>query len=121
MCFSALSVEEAEDEGSLLESIVDPTSLPEEIVVMLEVKATLRRALFALPPSLHAIVYLHSFKHLSFAEVARILNIPQSTVKTYFYRSLPRLRAALMKDGYFMDHFRESDDEKTIHASSHAS
>lgn len=88
---------------------------------MLEGKAILRRALFALPSSLLAIVYLHSFKHLSFTEVARFLNIPQSTVKTSFYRSLPRLRAALMKDGYLMDHFRESDDEKTIHASSHAS
>ncbi|GCE25068.1 RNA polymerase subunit sigma-24 [Dictyobacter alpinus] len=109
MCFSALVVEDLEDDNSLIEGIMDPNSLPEEIVMMLEIQSILRRALFTLPPSLHTIVYLHSFRHLSFTEIARILNLPPSRVKTYFYRSLPRLHDALMKDISFIDHLTQSE------------
>ena len=100
---SALAVEEVE-EMSPREDWLDPNPLPEEATVMLELQSLLQKALFTLPPVLRAIVYLHSFKQLNFTEIARILDIPQSTVKTYFYRSLPRLRTALMKDAYAIDH-----------------
>jgi RNA polymerase sigma factor (sigma-70 family) len=98
-------MDETEEDISPLDGIIDPNPLPEEIAVMLEIQASLQRALFTLPPLLRAIVHLHSFKHLSFTEIARILDIPHPTVKTYFYRSLPRLRTALMKDAYFIDNF----------------
>ena len=107
--FSVLAEDETEEDVSPLDGIVDPNPLPEEVVATLEVQSILQRALFTLPPSLRAIVHLHSFKHLSFTEIARILNIPQPTVKTYFYRSLPRLRIALMKEAYFIDHLPESE------------
>ncbi|MBA2392189.1 MAG: RNA polymerase sigma factor [Ktedonobacteraceae bacterium] len=102
---STLAMDETEEDISPLDGIVDPNPLPEEVAVMFEIQASLQRALFTLPSSLRAIVHLHSFKHLSFTEIARILDIPQPTVKTYFYRSLPRLRTALMKDAYFTDNF----------------
>jgi RNA polymerase sigma-70 factor (ECF subfamily) len=108
---SALAVEEVE-EMSLREDWLDPNPLPEEVMVTLELKSLLQKALFTLPPVLHAIVHLHSFKHLNFTEIARILDIPQSTAKTYFYRSLPRLRTALMKDAYAVDHIPQPTREE---------
>jgi RNA polymerase sigma-70 factor (ECF subfamily) len=90
------------------EDLLDPNPLPEEVTVTLELQSLLQKALFTLPPVLHEIVHLHSFKQLNFTEIARILDIPQSTVKTYFYRSLPRLRTALMKDAYAIDHIPQS-------------
>ena len=38
---------------------------------------------------------LRSFRQLTFAEIGRTLNLPETTVKTSFYRTLPRLRRAL--------------------------
>jgi DNA-directed RNA polymerase specialized sigma24 family protein len=41
-------------------------------------------------------VQLRCFRELTFAEIGRTLNLPQTTVKTSFYRVLPRLRRALI-------------------------
>ncbi len=92
------------EEMSLREELLDPNPLPEAVAVTLELQSLLQRALFTLPPVSRAIVHLHSFKQLNFTEIARLLNIPHHTVKTSFYRSLPRLRTALMKDAYAIDH-----------------
>ena len=47
------------------------------------------------PPKLCSIIQLRCFRQLTFAEIGRLLNMPETTVKTYFYRSLPSLRRAL--------------------------
>ncbi|HEV2583096.1 MAG TPA: sigma factor-like helix-turn-helix DNA-binding protein [Ktedonobacteraceae bacterium] len=52
-------------------------------------------ALASLPPKLRSIVHLRCFRQLTFAEIGRTLNMPEPTVKTYFYRSLPLTRRAL--------------------------
>ena len=52
-------------------------------------------ALASLPPKLRSIVQLRCFRQLTFAEIGRTLNMPEPTVKTYFYRSLPLMRRAL--------------------------
>jgi len=44
---------------------------------------------------LRSIVHLRCFRQLTFAEIGRTLNLPETTVKTSFYRTLPRLRRAL--------------------------
>ncbi len=44
---------------------------------------------------MRSIVQLRCFGQLTFAEIGRTLNLPETTVKTSFYRSLPRLRRAL--------------------------
>ena len=49
----------------------------------------------SLPPQLRAIVRLRCFSQLTFAEIGDALNLPETTVKTSFYRSLQRLRRAL--------------------------
>jgi DNA-directed RNA polymerase specialized sigma24 family protein len=40
-------------------------------------------------------VQLHYANHLSFPEIGRVLNIPASTAKTYFYRAKKPLRILL--------------------------
>ena len=49
----------------------------------------------SLPTTFRSIVRLHCFRQLSFSEIGRMLNMPEPTVKTYFFRSLPRLRREL--------------------------
>jgi DNA-directed RNA polymerase specialized sigma24 family protein len=60
----------------------------------------LHQALFALSPRSRLIVYLHCCRELSFSDIAGLLTMPVPTVKAYFYRSLSRLRSALVALGY---------------------
>src|SRR2546421_1499480 len=95
LCFSHLSRER------LLAPPFSPFFPKKPILVRAErgdLQCSLSQALFSLPPKCRSIVGLHCFRQLSFAEIARVLNIPRNTVKTYYYRSLPRLRSALMSN-----------------------
>jgi len=100
--FSELEQEYSGEKLSLLESIIDPHPLPEEIVERLDISGPLRRAMFTLPPANRLIVMLHSVGQLSFSEIARKLMMPEFTVKTRYYRSLPKLRATLKHDQEFL-------------------
>jgi len=94
--FSELEFEHGEEEVSPLEFIPDSQPLPEEIAERFDLQRTLQRAMFVLSPKSRSIVHLHCSKGLTFSEIGRILKMSVPTVKTYFYRSLPRLRTALM-------------------------
>ncbi len=100
--FSTLAREDREEELSRLETILDPEPLPEEIAERIDLHRSLQQAIVSLPPKFRSIVCLHCFKHLSFSEVGRMLNMPENTVKTYFYRSLPRLRKTLVSRAHVL-------------------
>ncbi len=88
-------LEYSAEDLSPLEAIPDPGPLPEEVAEGIDLYCTLQEATATLPPKVRSIVHLRCFRHLPFAEIGRMLNMPQTTVKTYFYRALPRLRRAL--------------------------
>ena len=100
--FSTLEWKYREEELSPVESVPDPEPLPEEVAERIDLHCSLQRAIFSLPPKLRSIVHLHCFGHLSFSEIGRMLKMPEPTVKTYFYRSLPRLRTALASSVHFV-------------------
>ena len=93
--FSKLSREDENEGISLIESIRDPRPLPEEIVEQLDRGVALQQAIGRLPPTFRSIVHLRYCGQLTFAEIGCTLKMPASTVKTCFYRALPRLRSAL--------------------------
>jgi RNA polymerase sigma factor (sigma-70 family) len=93
--FSTLEGEDGEGGLSPLEALSDPEPLPEEMTERSELHGSLHAAIVSLPPKFRSIVHLHCFRQLTFAEIGRTLNMPETTVKTYFHRSLPRLRKAL--------------------------
>jgi RNA polymerase sigma-70 factor, ECF subfamily len=94
--FSALERSDSEEDPSPLEFIPDSQPLPEETAERLDLRCRLQRALSTLSPELRAIVYLHCCWELSFPEIGQLLEMPMTTVKTYFYRSLLRLRRAFL-------------------------
>src|SRR6266496_4142057 len=94
--FSILARDDREEELSPLEAIPDSELLPEEVAERTDLHRALQQAIVSLPPKFRSIVCLHCFKHLSFSEVARLLKKQKNTMKTYSYRSLPRLRKTLV-------------------------
>jgi RNA polymerase sigma-70 factor, ECF subfamily len=93
--FSTIEREDGEEGLSSLEAIADREPLPEEMTESSELHGSLSAAMGSLPLQLRSIVQLHCFRQLTFAEIGRILNLRETTVKASFYRSLPRLRRAL--------------------------
>ena len=93
--FSELSREDEHDEQELTESLQDPQPLPQEIVEQLDLHAVLQQAIGKLPPRFRSVVQLRFFGELSFTEIGHTLKMPTSTAKTYWYRSLRRLRSTL--------------------------
>ncbi len=56
-----------------------------------------RKALHALPPEMRQVIVMKEYEELTFAEIAEILQIPVSTVKSRVYTGLQQMRARLEK------------------------
>src|SRR5437588_4213411 len=99
--FSTLEPEDGEEGLSPLEAIPDPEPLPEEMTERNELHGSLHAAIVSLPPKIRSIVHLRCFRQLTFAEIGRILKMPETTGRTSFYRPFPRLRRALASNVQF--------------------
>ncbi len=93
--FSTLEWKYQEEELSPMEAITDPEPLPEKVAESIELHCLLQQAMLSLPTKFRSIVNLRCFRQLSYSEIGSMLEMPESTVKTYFYRSLPLLRREL--------------------------
>jgi RNA polymerase sigma factor (sigma-70 family) len=115
--FSELEREDNGEDLVALESIPDLQALPEEIVERLDQRHMLHHAMGTVAPKIRLILYLHCSRDMSFPEISELLNIPLPSVKSYFYRSLPRLRTALLDQGYHVK--QEKKDASSIKRCSH--
>jgi RNA polymerase sigma factor (sigma-70 family) len=99
--FSTLEREQREEEQTLIAAIPDTDPLPEDVVETSDQYCLLHQAIATLPPNLRSIVFLHCFRQMTFTEIGRMMHMPASTVKTYYYRSLPHLRRRLAANAHF--------------------
>ncbi len=84
-----------EDEQSAVDTIQDVSPLPEEVVEQRDVQDILLKAIRALPSKFRAVVLLRYASQLSYAEIGRVLHMPEATAKTYFQRAKPLLKVGL--------------------------
>lgn len=77
-----------------LESITDLAAPPEQAA------SELWEAVASLPPKFRTVVHLHYAEGYSTAEIARILSIPDATVRTRLARAREKLKFALGGDEY---------------------
>ncbi|GCE05830.1 RNA polymerase sigma factor [Dictyobacter aurantiacus] len=97
LLFCELEESGGHDDFSWLDTIPDEDPLPEVVVEQQEMRRLLRKAICHLPPHFRSIVMLRYTQELSFGEIARLLNMPENTAKTYFQRARPLLRSALQQ------------------------
>jgi RNA polymerase sigma factor (sigma-70 family) len=93
--FSELEQGTEEEEQSLVDTIQDRSPLPDEMVERRDVQEILLKAIRGLPPKFRAVVLLRYAAQLSYAEIGRVLHMPEATAKTYFQRAKPLLRGGL--------------------------
>ena len=73
----------------------DPTPLPEQLAERKDLQRILRQTINALPVKYRVAATLRYVNELSFAEIARAMDVPENTAKTYFQRAKKLLRRKL--------------------------
>ena len=84
-----------EEDGSPLDTLPDPDPLPEEVVEQREIRQCIWQAIGTLPLKQRRIVWMRYADQLTFAEIGRLLHIPESSAKTSFWRARLVLRQEL--------------------------
>jgi RNA polymerase sigma-70 factor, ECF subfamily len=87
---------DAEDEHGRRLDVADTetASVPEQMH-RAERSQLVRRALQALPPEMRQVIVMKEYEEMTFAEIAEVLGIPVSTVKSRLYTGLQQMRLRL--------------------------
>jgi len=88
----------ASDHEQAWEASPEPQPTPEARWVEVETTQAVQRALLGLPAHQRETLVLRYHQHLSLAEIAVLLNIPEGTVKSRLSLGLKRLRELLEQD-----------------------
>ena len=93
LSFSEVETRNEEDEGVFLNTILDTSPTPEELVEQRDLQQAIQRAIQTLPRTYRSVVLLYYKDQMNYAEIGEVLKMPVSTVKARFHRAKPFLRA----------------------------
>jgi len=84
-------------DGDIPQQVADWSSSPDKVYEVNELRADTQHAISGLPPKYKVVVVLRHLHDMSYDEIARVLNIPQGTVKTRLFRAREILRRRLSR------------------------
>jgi RNA polymerase sigma-70 factor (ECF subfamily) len=85
------------DEGGV--ALVEQSKSALQVLEEEDLGRLVARAVAALPEEQREVVVLKEYEGLTFLEIAQILGVPVSTVKTRLYRALDQLKIRLVRQG----------------------
>jgi RNA polymerase sigma-70 factor (ECF subfamily) len=83
------------DGGTEFERFVDPQPTVEQRLVQGDRERMIRHAVEALPENQRAAVLLHKYQEVDYRQIARILRVSESAVKSLLFRAYETLRIRL--------------------------
>jgi RNA polymerase sigma-70 factor (ECF subfamily) len=86
-----LSEEESPDGAPVMERFVDPKPSPERQLMEGDRERLVRQAVEALPPNQRAAVILHKYQEVDYRQIAGILKVSESAVKSLLFRAYESL------------------------------
>lgn len=89
------SLDEEDENGRRLEVADTKTEPLPDRLHRAERSQLVRRALQALPPEMRQVIVMKEYEEMTFAEIADVLGIPVSTVKSRLYTGLQQMRMRL--------------------------
>jgi RNA polymerase sigma-70 factor (ECF subfamily) len=92
-----VSLDELEEGGAAM-PVAGPTAL--DLLQERDTSRLVAQAIEALPDEQREVIILKEYQGLTFLEIAQVLDVPISTVKTRLYRGLDQLRARLEREGF---------------------
>jgi RNA polymerase sigma factor (sigma-70 family) len=96
LSFSEIEMGNEEDEAAFLDTLMDMSPTPEELLEQRDLERAILRAIRAVPRAYRSVILLYYQEHMTYAEIGRALKVPVSTVKARFHRAKPFLRALLI-------------------------
>lgn len=81
-----------------LRELTTPDNIPERELLQGYERFRIRRAIADLPEAQRAVFVLSQFQDLPYVEIARILDIPEGTVKSRMHHACRKLREALAEE-----------------------
>jgi RNA polymerase sigma-70 factor (ECF subfamily) len=94
---TVVSLDELDENGQ--EAAVLPGPSPLELAEARDISDRVARAVASLADEQREVIVLKEYEGLTFAEIAEVLGVPLSTVKTRLYRGLVQLRQRLEHEG----------------------
>ncbi len=85
------------EEGGAAMPVAGPTAL--DLLQERDTSRLVAQAIEALPDEQREVIILKEYEGLTFLEIAHVLEVPISTVKTRLYRGLDQLRSRLEREG----------------------
>ncbi|MBU0640740.1 MAG: sigma-70 family RNA polymerase sigma factor [Planctomycetes bacterium] len=99
-CIDQLRTRRARGPGAAaVEPAADAADDPAQRATRSEDQARLRLELECLPEQMREIILLRDYHDLSYAEIARVLEIPSGTVMSRLHRARATLRERMLADG----------------------
>jgi len=92
-----VSLDELMEVGEIAPAVRGPSPL--DLVEASDLSRTVAAAVESLSPEQREVVVLKEYQGLTFLEIAQVLDVPISTVKTRLYRGLGQLRQRLERQG----------------------
>ncbi len=92
-----VSLDELEEGGAAM-PVAGPTAL--DLLQERDTSRLVAQAIEALPDEQREVIILKEYQGLTFLEIAQVLDVPISTVKTRLYRGLDQLRVRLEREGF---------------------
>jgi len=92
-----VSLDELEEGGAAM-PVAGPTAL--DLLQERDTSRLVAQAIEALPDEQREVIILKEYQGLTFLEIAQMLDVPISTVKTRLYRGLDQLRVRLEREGF---------------------
>ena len=83
------------DGGHVMERFVDPHPSVEQRILTAEREQAIRQAVEALPQNQRTAVVLHKYQEADYRQIAGILNVSESAVKSLLFRAYETLRVRL--------------------------
>lgn len=83
----------------LSERLTDPRPLPDEETALRERNDALQAALMDLDERYRTIIVLHHFGEVSYAELGRVLDLPEKTIKSRMFTARQMLGRSLVRRG----------------------
>lgn len=88
-----------DDENNTFENIISDDSNTEDMAIYTDTKKLLENLIRNLPEEVRMAVILKHIEGLSYEKIAKIMNCPEGTVKTYVFRGRKLLKKGLLKKG----------------------
>jgi RNA polymerase sigma-70 factor (ECF subfamily) len=92
-----VSLDELEEGGAAM-TVAGPSAL--DLLQERDTSRLVAQAIEALPDEQREVIILKEYQGLTFLEIAQVLEVPISTVKTRLYRGLNQLRSRLEREGF---------------------